>query len=76
MNDLDKLEVKRKMVPYEINRICSKCNRGWMKLKSENGRVTVLLTYPAQYSHVCDNCGATATFFKSYPYIVYEPEVL
>ena len=47
-----------------------------MKLKSENGRVTVLLTYPAQYSHVCDNCGATATFFKSYPYIVYEPEVL
>ena len=73
MNDLDKFEVKRKMVPYEINRICEKCNRGWMKLKSERGIVNVLMTYPAQYPHICDNCGAVGTFTQTYPYIVYEP---
>lgn len=31
-----------------------------------------LMTYPVQYPHICNKCGASETFNKRYPSIEYE----
>lgn len=47
-----------------VENVCDKCGKGTMKLHGN----TVLLTHPAQYPHICENCGHTENYPFTYPY--------
>jgi hypothetical protein len=47
---------------------CDACGEGNMKPTN-----MVLTSNPPQYPHVCDKCGATQTFCRTYPYVRYVP---
>lgn len=61
MPEIEK-EVKQVLVEY----FCDLCHTGKMKPTG-----VALLTYPAQYPHVCDNpeCEERDRFGKTYPYL-------
>lgn len=54
-------EIHRKVLPYEYNYLCDKCNNGMMTAQGEKTADGVL--------HKCMICGATANLKKSYPHI-------
>ena len=61
------MEIIIKSVPVfiTIRQRCDKCKKGDME--RTNPCIT-LLTYPAQYTHKCTNCGCVENYTKSYPY--------
>lgn len=58
-------EVKKPIREYVVHAMCE-CGGEFIP-----GDV-VFMTYPVQYSHTCNKCGASATFNKKYPSIEYE----
>jgi uncharacterized Zn finger protein len=61
------MEVKENVRIVKISLYCDKCG----KEMKHNGRV--LMSNPAQYSHVCE-CGYVVNSPCIYPYIAYLPE--
>jgi len=64
------MEVKKEVKTFEVNYKCDECDNGYMKFGG-----VVLTSYPAQYTHSCDNpdCDATMTFKgEKYPQTRYE----
>ena len=57
-----KMQINTRMVEYK----CDKCGEGKMIPTG-----IVLLTYPGQYEHKCNNCGFIMNFFAKYPYVEY-----
>lgn len=60
------MEKKVEVKTFIIKAICEKCE-GEM-LPDGN----VLTTFPPQYSHICNSCGASCTFYCTYPKTIYE----
>jgi len=61
-------ESKREVKTYNVDYICDECGKGKMKLEG-----SCLTSFPTQYPHICDNCGASMTFTKTYyPHVIYE----
>lgn len=61
-------EEKYKVNTYEIDFKCDVCGKGYMR---PTGRVYP--TYPMQYSHRCNFCGAEMESYEhAYPYTVTE----
>lgn len=59
-----------KLVPYEIQYICDKCNKGYMQPTGK-----VFPTSPMQIEHKCSDCDCIKCFYEEkYPKIVYERE--
>lgn len=57
-------EIRRTVAHIEVDRVCEECQIGLMRPIG-----TVLCSYPPQYPHECDYCGALDIFDKRYPYI-------
>lgn len=53
-------EVSRKVVPYQYNYICDKCENGMMRVTGEKDSDNL-------YPHQCMICGHTDALKKSYP---------
>ena len=61
-------EEKYKVTTYEIDFKCDVCEEGYMRPTGE-----VLLTFPMQYPHRCNHCGAEMIVREhTYPYTVVE----
>lgn len=45
---------------------CDTCNEGHMRSTG-----MILTSYPPQYPHICNSCGAAKTFRVTYPRIVH-----
>ena len=64
----DEMEEKCKVNTYEIDYKCDVCGKGYMRPLG-----TVLPSYPAQYPHRCNKCGAEMNVIgHTYPYTVTE----
>lgn len=63
------MEVKRKVVPVEIDYLCPDCKEGYMRPTG-----IAYATSPMKYPHKCTHCGSERTFFKEYPYVEFEYE--
>jgi transcription elongation factor Elf1 len=62
-------EVKRRVVPFEVNYVCDSCNNGMMEKTGEMNKST------GEIEHKCLICGAEHTFkWVSYPRIDYVGE--
>lgn len=61
-------EERREVKTFEVDMICDKCGKGFMR---PAGNI-VLATYPIQYPHECTNCGNRENYTKKYPYTEYE----
>lgn len=59
-----------KLIPYEFNYICDKCNKGIMEYTENHD----YLATPMRFEHKCNNCGDVKTFNDPYPKITYERE--
>ena len=61
-------EEKYKVNIYEVDFKCDVCGKGYMRPLG-----TVLPSYPAQYPHRCNKCGAEMNVIGcTYPYTVTE----
>lgn len=61
-------EEKYKVNTYEIDFKCDVCRTGYMRPTGE-----ILTTFPAQFPHRCNHCGAEMTVREhTYPYTVTE----
>ena len=60
-------EVSRKVVPYQYNYVCDKCDNGMMRASGEKGE-------DGLYPHKCMICGNTASLKNSYPRVEYYGE--
>lgn len=56
------MEKKTPARVYHVNYICDDCKTGAMEYQG-----SCLSFYPPQYPHICNWCGAKATFLKAYP---------
>ena len=61
-------EIRCDMKVVLVDMICKECN--WGRLRPTG---VTLMSYPAQYPRKCDRCGATETYFETYPRTVMEP---
>lgn len=59
------LEKRVEVKTYMVKAICEKCDGEYVY----NG--SVLMTYPAKYSHTCSYCGNVQTFDCRYPTVEY-----
>lgn len=62
------MEKRTRMIPVKKEMICDKC--GGIMVPTG----MCLMSNPPQYPHVCNGCGFTATYNKSYPTIEFEEE--
>ena len=60
-------EVSRKVVPYEYNYVCDKCENGMMTVTGDKDN-------EGYYPHKCMICGHIAALQKSYPRVEYFSE--
>lgn len=60
-------ETREYMIPVQIDKTCE-CTKGKMRPTG-----VAQLTLPARYDHACNSCGKEAHYYKTYPYIMYEP---
>ncbi len=59
-------EIEREAVAIEVSRECPECHSGEM----EGTSGMVLMSYPEQYPHKCNNCGHKQHYSGvQYPYI-------
>jgi uncharacterized protein with PIN domain len=63
--------VELKIRTFKVTKICDECNEGEMVRVNNN---IVLTTYPEQYQHECNKCGAKRNYFVSYPRLENEYE--
>lgn len=61
------MEVEREVETVLVKMKCDKCGKGFMEKSGE----TVLMTYPPQFPHKCNNCEHMENYTKQYPYIKY-----
>lgn len=61
-------ETKRRMIAFQIQRVCDHCNDGMMEYDHKDDFERVL------HRHRCTACGLTNFFSDTYPYINFEPE--
>lgn len=62
-------EVKRRVIPFEVNYVCDKCNRGMLKKCGDTDPVT------GNTEHKCLICDHKQTFqWITYPWIDYVAE--
>lgn len=57
------MEVGQEVKIIMVYQRCDKCGEGYMET---NGNV--LLSYPPQFPHICNNCGYREKYHKKYPY--------
>lgn len=55
-------EIKRKVVTYEYDMRCDKCEEGFMRPTG-----AALMSYPIQYPHKCNKCGYETNYYVTYP---------
>ena len=61
-------EEKYKVQTYEVDYKCDVCSKGWYRPTG-----VVLTTFPAQFPHECNFCGAEMIVREhTYPYVVTE----
>lgn len=60
------MEERNEVKVYKVKMICENCGNGYM-----NPTGVCLTSYPAQYPHKCEECGAV-NYRKIYPYVIYE----
>jgi hypothetical protein len=60
-------EVREEVKTVMVDMTCDECAKGMMRHTG-----ITLTSYPPKYPHVCNNCGAQATYWKSYPYVTHE----
>ena len=56
------MEIRKEVKEYEVDMTCDKCKKGVMRPTG-----IVLTSYPAQYEHVCTNCGEKELYEVTYP---------
>ena len=66
----DSKMAEQKFRPYFVKMLCENCG-GEMNVVMTESSVE---TNPRQYLHICDQCGRSAMFSKSYPCTEYVPE--
>jgi len=60
-------EFERESRAIQVCQSCEHCDEGQMMATG-----MVLTSFPAQYPHVCDDCGHKETYKNSYPFIKYK----
>ena len=62
-------EIETKVTAIQVEKQCPVCSKGTMVISSG----IVLTAYPAQYPHVCTECGHSQHYSGiQYPYIKYK----
>lgn len=59
------LEKRVEVKTYIVKAVCEKCDGEYIYNRN------CLTTYPAKYSHICNNCGDTQCFDCHYPITEY-----
>lgn len=57
-------EVRKVQKVVKVDKHCDSCGQGLMRPTG-----VTLMSYPAQYPHVCNGCGAKENFRVRYPYL-------
>lgn len=57
------MEQKTEVKVYKVDYICDECKVGKMKWRG-----ITLTSYPPQYPHTCEKCGATQNLLYNYPH--------